>query len=293
MVGIIGVGLLGTAIAERFLARGWPVLGFDRDPARLAALRQLGGETVDSAAAVADRCQRIVLSLPTSQIVEGVIAQSGSALTAGHTLIDTTTGEPAATAARGAALAARGIEYLDATVSGSSAEARAGQSVLMVGGRAEAFAACGDIFAAFARRSFHVGPWGAGASMKLVTNLVLGLNRAALAEGLALARALDLELSAALDVLREGAAYSRAMDAKGQKMIDRDFTPQARLAQHLKDVRLMLEAAEAAGASLPLSTVHRELLECVAAAGFGDEDNAAIVRVYDKIAGKAPRGRNP
>jgi 3-hydroxyisobutyrate dehydrogenase-like beta-hydroxyacid dehydrogenase len=285
MIGIVGLGLLGGAIARRLLAVGHVLVGHDVDPARLAEFAKLGGNAADSAAEVADRCRaadsrRIVFSLPTTEVVRTVLEEMEPRLARGTIIIDTTTGEPRATAELGARLAEGDIDYLDATVSGSSAEAAAGQAVVMAGGGAEAFAACQDIFAAFARRSFHVGPWGAGARMKLVSNLVLGLNRAALAEGLSLARAMRLDLATALDVLREGAAYSRAMDAKGRKMIEGDFSPQARLAQHLKDVRLMLAAAEEAGATVPLSTLHRELLEGLVAQGHGEDDNSAIIRAF-------------
>jgi 3-hydroxyisobutyrate dehydrogenase-like beta-hydroxyacid dehydrogenase len=117
--------------------------------------------------------------------------------------------------------------------------------------------------------------------MKLVVNLVLGLNRAALAEGLAFARACGLDPGEALRVLRAGAAYSQVMDAKGRKMVDHDFRPQARVAQHLKDVRLILAEAERAGAAVPLSELHRQLLERVVAAGLGDADNAAVIRAFE------------
>ena len=118
--------------------------------------------------------------------------------------------------------------------------------------------------------------------MKLVTNLVLGLNRAALAEGLAFGRALGLPGEQTLAILRESMAYSRIMDAKGQKMLRRNFKPQARLSQHLKDVRLMLSAAAVAGARLPLSETHRRLLERAESAGFGHLDNSAIILVMGR-----------
>ena len=117
--------------------------------------------------------------------------------------------------------------------------------------------------------------------MKLVVNLVLGLNRAALAEGIAFARAAGLDLPTTLRVLQNGAAYSRVMDAKGRKMIEGDFTPQGKLSQHLKDVRLILAEAERVGAKALLSTLHLHLLRQVEAAGYGGEDNAAVIRVYD------------
>ena len=120
--------------------------------------------------------------------------------------------------------------------------------------------------------------------MKLVSNLVLGLNRAALAEGLAFAEAIGIAPAAALEVLTGSMAYSRAMDAKGRKMIEGDFTVQARLSQHLKDVHLMLRAAAAAGMSLPLADTHRRLMEQAEAEGFGDLDNSAIIKVLQKSA---------
>jgi 3-hydroxyisobutyrate dehydrogenase-like beta-hydroxyacid dehydrogenase len=126
---------------------------------------------------------------------------------------------------------------------------------------------------------FHVGPCGSAAKMKLISNLVLGLNRAALAEGLAFAEAIGIPPAAALPVLTGSMAYSRAMDVKGRKMIERDFSVQARLSQHLKDVRLMLRAAAKAGMTLPLSDVHRQLMERAEAAGLGDLDNSAIIEI--------------
>jgi 3-hydroxyisobutyrate dehydrogenase-like beta-hydroxyacid dehydrogenase len=113
--------------------------------------------------------------------------------------------------------------------------------------------------------------------MKLVTNLVLGLNRAALAEGLAFAQALGLEGAATLEVMRRSMAYSRIMDTKGEKMVLRDFAPQAKLSQHLKDVRLMMEAAEL---TLPLTWAHRALLEKAVALGYGELDNSAVICAY-------------
>ncbi len=129
---------------------------------------------------------------------------------------------------------------------------------------------------------FHVGPCGSAAKMKLISNLVLGLNRAVLAEGLVFAEALGVSPAAALEVMAGSHAYSKAMDVKGRKMVERDFTVEARLSQHLKDVYLMLEAAAAAGISLPLTETHRRLMEQAEAVGLGDQDNSAIIEVLRK-----------
>lgn len=278
-IGLVGLGLIGTAIAERLLGADLSVLGWDIDPERRAALQARGAGVAQSGNEIFSRCRRIVLSLPSHREVAEVIAMAGPALTGGMTLIDTTTGDPALTEELARGLCARGVNYLDATISGSSAQVRAGTVALMVGGDAECFAACGDLFRCIAQEAFHTGPAGTGARMKLVTNLVLGLNRAALAEGLALARSLDLGAALTLAVMRGSAAYSRIMDTKGPRMIQGDFTPDARLSQHLKDVRLILESGRKAGLSLPLSTAHRALLERAEAAGYGELDNSAIIKV--------------
>ena len=117
--------------------------------------------------------------------------------------------------------------------------------------------------------------------MKLVTNLVLGLNRAALAEGLVFAQMLGLDPQPTLEALMVSASYSRVMDAKGVKMLSGDFNPQARLSQHLKDVRLMLAAAHANSQELPLTQAHRLLLERAEGLGCGALDNSAIIRAYE------------
>jgi 3-hydroxyisobutyrate dehydrogenase-like beta-hydroxyacid dehydrogenase len=180
------------------------------------------------------------------------------------------------------------IDYVDATVLGSSEQARQGDVIVMAGGRREAVESCADVLQTFARRWFHVGPCGCGARTKLVVNLVLGLNRAVLAEGLNFARRCGLDERALLEILRDGSAYSRVMDVKGEKMLRGDFTPQARLAQHLKDVGLILEQAARVGARTPLSEVHAELLRRVVELGGGDDDNSAVIRAYE--APESPMG---
>lgn len=278
-LGLIGVGLVGTALAERLLDAGWRVVGFDAASKQLDQLSLLGGHTVTAADEVCSAANTIILSLPTSEIATQVIESLKTPLT-GKTIIDTTTGEPDRMAALGRHLAERGANYLDATIAGSSAQVRTGEVIVMVGGDSATITQCEEIFRSFSVRQFHVGPWGAGARMKLVVNLVLGLNRAVLAEGLNFAERYGVSSRLAIEVLRAGPAYSRVMDTKGEKMLADDFTPQARLAQHLKDVQLILEAGEDCGAMLPLSTIHEQLLSQLVAAGFGDLDNSAIIKAF-------------
>ncbi|MCY2954679.1 MAG: NAD(P)-dependent oxidoreductase [Planctomycetota bacterium] len=278
-IGLIGVGLLGTAMAERLLGGGFDVVGFDLEPACIDRLRTLGGKAAGSATELAASCRRIFLSLPNSEIVQGVLDQVKARLRPGQILIDTTTGDPRLATESGRTLEPLGVAYLDAAICGNSEELRRGDVLVVAGGPAAAFDECQDLFSAFARRSWRMGDWGTGSKMKLTTNLVLGLNRAVLAEGLSFAGALGLDPALALTVLLASSSYSRVMDLKGGKMLARDFTPQARLSQHLKDVRLILEAGAEAGAKLPLSEQHRQLLEQAEAAGLGGLDNSAIIEV--------------
>jgi 3-hydroxyisobutyrate dehydrogenase-like beta-hydroxyacid dehydrogenase len=278
-VGLIGLGLVGSALAARLLAAGQRVVGWDIDPERVEALRQSGAEVAGSAQEVFSGCRRVLFSLPSHREVAEVVQAAGASMSRGLTIIDTTTGDPASTQELARILADRGITYLDATISGSSAQVRAGSVALMVGGDAESFGANSDIFGAIGRHTFHTGPAGTGAKMKLVTNLVLGLNRAALAEGLAFAGSLGLDLTLSLAVMRGSAAYSKTMDTKGERMIHGDFAPDARLSQHLKDVRLIVDIGRHAGLPMPLSAVHRAVLEDAEAAGYGELDNSSIIKI--------------
>jgi 3-hydroxyisobutyrate dehydrogenase-like beta-hydroxyacid dehydrogenase len=289
-VGLVGLGLLGSVLAERLLAGGFSVLGYDLDATRCDALRAAGGEAAAGAAAVFRRCDRVLLSLPTHTVVAALLETCAATLRAGQTVIDTTTGDPGGAETIARDLAARGVTYLDATISGSSAQVRAGSAVVMVGGERGAFDASAEVFARLGCRAFHTGAPGSGAKMKLATNIVLGLNRAALAEGLAFARGLGLDAAQTLEILRAGPAYARIMDSKGQKMLTGDFAPEARLSQHLKDVRLILEQGRAAGLPMTLSAAHREILEAAEAAGLGGLDNSALIRVLaGEVPGPAPK----
>ena len=280
-VGVIGLGLMGTAITERLLELGYTVSVWNRSPDKAENLTKLGAVWSDNPFAA---CRRVIVSLYTSEVVAEVIARLGTELQAGQIIVDTTTGEPQDALSLSVRLAQQGVSYLDAPISGSSEQTRRGEATVMVGGERQHFEQCADLWPILGSRVFHVGGCGSAAKMKLVSNLVLGLNRAALAEGLSYAEALGIDPSAALEVLQGSAAYSKAMDIKGRKMIEGDFRVQARLSQHFKDVRLMLASAATAGLELPLTQVHAQLLAQAEAAGFGELDNSAIINVYRKPA---------
>ncbi len=284
-IGLVGLGLVGTAMAERLLAEEFDVVGFDIDSAKCEHLEQLGGNALGSPAEVAEQVEHIVLSLPDTDVVLQVVEGPGGILeakTLPRYIIDTTTGEPDETAALAQRLARRGIYFLDAPFSGSSRQLRDRDVVFMVAGDKAAFEKCMDIFRVAAKKTFYLGPSGNGSRAKLASNLVLGLNRLALAEGLVFASKLGLDPEAFLEMLKVTPAYSAAMDIKGKKMLDGDFTTQARLRQHYKDVSIILKYAEKAEQELPLSKVHLDVLEKAIAAGDGDLDNSAVIREIER-----------
>ena len=277
-IGLLGVGLLGSALAERMLAAGYAVAAFDLDARRLEVMPQL--RAADSPANVAARCRTIVLALPDSRIVAQVVRDIGNAMLAGTLVIDATTGDPDDVVRLADELRRRQIAYVDAPLVGSSQQVRRGEGVVLIGGEAAAIDEAEPILQSWSDRRFAVGHSGSAARLKLVVNLVLGLNRAVLAEGLAMAERCGIAPAAALAVLKATPAYSAAMDTKGPKMVARDFSPQARLSQHLKDVRLIRELASRVGATTPLSAIHAELLSRAVALGLGDADNSAILEVF-------------
>ena len=278
-VGLIGLGLLGSAMCDRLIAAGFELVGFDVDAARRDRFAKVGGIVAPRAASVAVKCRRILLSLPDSSVSARVVAEIRPCLMKGAVIVDTTTGDPVEMAALGADLAANGCAYVDATIAGSSEQVRNGDVVVLMGGQKSVLDECGDVLKAISATRIICGSTGSGARMKLVVNLVLGLNRAVLAEGINFAEALGFLPGVALEVLRRSPAASSVMESKGKKMIERDFAPQARLRQHLKDVRLILKAAE--NGITPLSELHAELLQSLVDRGFGEEDNSAIIRAFE------------
>ena len=287
-IGLVGLGLVGTAMAERLLAEQFEVVGFDIDSAKRYHLKNLGGKAVGNPAQVAERTDRIILSLPNTdvvlQVVEGPdgLLESIPILSGPRYIIDTTTGDPEETTALAQRLARQDIYFLDAPFSGSSRQVRDKEIVFMVGGNKTAFEKCKDIFNSLGERVFYAGESGSGSKTKLAGNLILGLNRLALAEGLVFASKLGLDPRAFLELLKVTPAYSAAMDIKGKKMLDGDFTAQARLRQHHKDVSIILKYAQKLKQELPLSKVHLDILEKAIAAGDGDLDNSVVIREIER-----------
>lgn len=283
-VGILGIGLIGTALAKRLVGAGLEVAGFDVDAARREALAAIGGKALTSVADVARAADRILVSVfDTGQVEDVVEGKGGLAEIAAETgaeklALVVSTCDPDRIARLAGRLEGSPVRLLEAPISGTSAQVAAGDGVGLVAGDREDADAAADILAAICKTFHFMGATGNGGRTKLAVNLILGINRAGLAEGLVFADALGLPLPAFLDAAKDSAAYSQIMDVKGDRMIAGDFSPQGRVAQSTKDARLMVEAASAAGQDLPLGRAYLDLLEKSIEAGDGDLDNSAVMR---------------
>lgn len=283
-VGILGIGLIGTALARRLIGAGHEVVGFDVDPGKRDGLVAIGGKAVETVAEVARAADRILISVfDTAQVEEVVEGPGGIAEAAKETAADklamvVSTCDPDRIERLAGRLAGGPVHLLEAPVSGTSAQVAAGDGVGLIAGDRQDAEAAADILAAICKTYHFMGATGNGGRTKLAVNLILGINRAGLAEGLVFAETLGLPLPAFLDAAKDSAAYSQIMDVKGDRMIAGDFSPQGRVAQSTKDARLMVEAAQAAGQDLPLGRTYLDLLEKSILAGDGDLDNSAVMR---------------
>jgi 2-hydroxy-3-oxopropionate reductase len=280
-VGVIGIGLLGQAFVHRLRGAGFEIMGFDVDAAKNAKLAELGGCATASVADLARRCDPIVLAVFSTDQVEDVIERellpalgNGS----GKVVLCASTCDPDRIAALGERVATRGLRLLETPVSGASGQVSRGEGVGLIGGDGDVVRAVESILRALFASYFHIGKVGDGGRAKLAVNLILGLNRLALAEGLVFAERLGLDPQAFLKVARSSAAYSQVMDIKGSKMTRGEFAAEGRITQHLKDVHLMLEQAERVKQRLPLLAIHADVLEACVRQGEGDLDNSAVIK---------------
>ena len=287
-IGYVGLGLMGGSLARHLLSAGYALTVHDADPAKVEAIVKAGGKTASSPDRIAAQVDVIIMSLPNSQVVSQVLNDSLRLFETGRKgliVLDTSTADPAISAELAAQLRQKGIEMLDSTISGTSTMCAAKESLFMVGGKKEIFEQCEPLFAAMSREWIYMGDNGAGAAIKLVVNLVLALTRMALAEGLTLAKKAGLDPLQTLEVLKKSAAYSKSMDQKGLRMVNRQFVPpEGPLAMHYKDVQLMLAVGARLNCPLPLLSLNAQALASEMSKGRGDWDTSDIISFYDELA---------
>ncbi len=291
-IGVVGLGLMGSAFSHHLLQAGFEVRGFDLDPARMEQLRTRGGIAVGSPAAAAEGARWVLTSLPNGDIVrEAVLGRDGIAQGAmpGLLIADATTSRPQDSERLGAELAQRGFGFLDAAVSGTSAMAWKKDLIVIAGGAVEHFEGCRPLFDAIARAAYRMGPIGTGAMTKLIVNLVLFGNRLALAEGLVLGMKTGMEGDSLLAVLQDAACSSKTMFDKGPKMLAGDYAPEGQVKTSLKDGRLALEQATRVGAPMLLGSLWTQLQQAAYEQGMGELDSVAFIEILRALAGLPQR----
>ncbi len=297
-IGLIGVGLMGSAMSERLIGAGYEVQGYDIDAERMNALEERGGRAVASPGAAAGGAKAVILSLMTTDIIRKVCFGAGGITEAGTAgakpggllIIDTSTSRPEDSIENARRLRELGIGFVDAGLSGSSQHIRTKNIVAVVGGEKADFDRAEPILKTFARAVYHLGPSGTGARTKLIINLILGLNRLAVAEGLVLGMKAEMDMEVLLTVLKDSFAHSKAMDNRGERMIKARYEdPESRLFQHHKDVGLMLEQGHNLGAPLPLTSVLKQILVAAEANGQGQWDTGSTIEVLRRMAGRPSR----
>jgi 3-hydroxyisobutyrate dehydrogenase-like beta-hydroxyacid dehydrogenase len=287
-VGIIGLGLLGSAVASRLLEGSFEVAGYDTRPEQVKVLQAKGLKAVSNAAEAAADADAVFTILPSLESVETtMIGARGLIETAppSCTLIQMSTISPELTRRLGAAAAVKGLGFLDAPMSGTSTMVQRGDCAIFVAGDRAQADACRPIFDAIAKKTVFVGEIGMASLAKLATNLLVGLNTAALAEAFALAAKGGLAPTALLEILKGSAADSKMLEVRGPLMASHRFDPQMKIDLFLKDFKLMLEEGRRLGVPLPLTSVTQQLVTATAAAGRGEEDLAAIFTTLEKLAG--------
>ena len=287
-IAVVGVGLMGSSLARHLLDAGFAVTVHDMDPAKVEAIVKEGGKKAGSPGQIASQVDVVMLSLPNSHVVNEVVTDTLRLFETGGkglVVIDTSTPDPEMSAELAAQLRQKGIEMLDATISGTSEMFAEKDAIFLVGGKEEVFKACEPIFSVMSKHAFRMGDNGAGAVTKLVANLVLTLNRMALAEGLTLAKKAGLDQLQTLEVLKKSAAYSRAMDQKGHRMVNKQFMPPAsRLASSYKDARLILALGARLDCPLPLISFTVQAMASEVSKGRREWDPATIISFYNELA---------
>ena len=271
-IGVFGLGLIGSAVASRLIGAGYHVRGYDPDPERGAALVGLGGNACTTTEVWgADVIFSCVFD--TDQLA----AVIDTAPKADRILVSVSTCDPDRMQGLADAAAVRGITLIEAPISGTSKALADGDVLMMVAGDPDVVESLAPVLNVLSRQHLHVGAIGNGNRAKLAINLVLGLNRAALAEGLVFAEALGIAPNDFLDIARASAAQSAVMNSKGQMMAAREFAPQGRIVQSAKDFTLIRDGAAALGQGLPFAETYLAMMQDAIDHGEGDLDNSAIL----------------
>jgi len=289
-VGIVGLGLLGHAIASRLLAGGHQVVGYDVLPDKIAALVAGGGKAAGSAAAVAGTSEIVCTVLPSLITVEEAIVGRGGVLEGsrpGQVIVQMSTISPALTERLAREVEARGRGFLDCPISGTSGQVARGDGIVIVGGDRALYERWRPLLETILPRALYVGRAGHAMMVKLAANLLVALHSAAAAEALTMVKKAGLDPALVLDVLKSSAAASRMLEVRGPLIVKDEYPAQMKLELFMKDLHLIQDAAREAGAALPLTDVAERLYATVLQAGHGGEDLAVVAKVIETLNGRS------
>lgn len=285
-IGFIGLGIMGSPMAANLVRAGHTVVGYDMSAERMDALAVAGGKSAGSVAEAVAQAEVVITMLPDSPQVEEVAFGDDGLLQRGRRgliHIDMSTVRPETSRRVAQAAAVKGIRALDAPVSGGERGAVDGTLSIMVGGASADFAAVRPILAVVGTTIVHVGPAGAGQTVKAANQLVVGGIYGLVAEAIVLLEASGVDPSGGLDVLAGGLAGSRILDLKRHSMVRREFAPGFRIDLHHKDMGIAVAAAREAGVSLPLTGLVAQLVAAARAQGHGSLDHSALLKVIERI----------
>ena len=290
-VGFIGLGIMGSPMAVNLQNAGHQVRGYNKHHDTTGPLVEAGGQRADSIADAVDGVDVVAIMVPDSPDVQDVLLGEGGVFASakpGTLVIDFSTIRPDVTAELAATAKERGFRLLDAPVSGGEAGAKNAALSIMVGGSEADFTAAKPVLDAVGKTVVHVGPNGAGQTVKAANQLIVGAHLQVLAEALVFLEAYGVDTEAAFDVLGGGLAGSKVLEQKRPNMLGRSFQPGFRIDLHHKDMGIVTAAAREAGVPLPVGGLVAQLMAAARANGDGGLDHSALLRGVERLAGRAP-----
>jgi 2-hydroxy-3-oxopropionate reductase len=288
-IGFIGLGIMGGPMAAHLAGAGHQVTGYARKPEAARKLTDAGGTPVDSVAAAVADAEVVITMLPNHPEVEEVVLGDAGVLanaTDGLLFIDMSSIRPETSVEIAERGVETGVRVLDAPVSGGQAGAENGTLSIMVGGTAEDYDAARPLFDILGGTIVHVGPHGAGQTVKAANQLVVAGIYTLVSEAIVLLEASGVDAKAGLDVLAGGLAANRILDLKRETMLRREFKPGFRIDLHHKDMGIVVDAAREAGVALPVTGVTAQLMAAARAMGLGDLDHSALLTVIERLSGR-------
>lgn len=291
-VGFVGLGIMGRPMVRNLLKAGFDVTVTSRTPVSVDEAVALGARRAASPAETASAAEMVITMVPDSGDVEAVAAGPGGVFEgarAGLIVADMSTISPSVTRTLAAEAARRGVEWLDAPVSGGELGAINGTLTIMVGGTAAAFERARPVLAGMGTRITHIGPSGHGQTAKLCNQILAAVNLLASCEALVLGAKAGLDVVKLHEALTGGAANSWAFQNLGKKIIDRDFAPAFKVRLQQKDLRLVGEAARELGVPIFAAELAEQLLRVLESEGAGDQGTQQLVTVLERLAGTTVR----